>query len=191
MEVEAVHLSDIDLVLLLKNGDRAAFTEIYNRYWKKLFIAAANKVGHLEEAEDIVQQLFINIWNRKAELEIKSSLSSYLSVAVKYRVLKQLNERYKHKHFSDEAAEAVLLEIIDNSTQQWLDFQEVTERLSILVDALPEKCKLIYQLSRDKGYSHKQIAAALGLSEKTVEWYIGKALKFLKAGLKSFFLSLL
>jgi RNA polymerase sigma-70 factor (ECF subfamily) len=175
---------------MLQTGSNQAFTALYDRYWKKLFTAAANKLNNLEEAEDIVQQIFVSIWNRREELEIHSSLGSYLSVAVKYRVLKCLNARFKYKHFSDIAAESVLSELSDDSTQQWLAFQEVNQQLQLLVEALPENCRLVYEMSRIEGRSHKEIAATLELSEKTIEWYITKALKFIRSGLKTFFLLL-
>lgn len=187
--------SDEELLAKMKIGSNSAFTELYHRYWKKLFTAAANKTQHLDEAEDIVQQVFVSIWNRREELDIRSSLSSYLAVAVKYRVLKYLNARFKQKHFTDLIAdsvleESVLNEIADDSTQEWLEFQEINERLQSLIDALPEKCQLVYKMSRIEGRSHKDIAKSLELSEKTIEWYITKALKFIRNGLKVFFLTL-
>lgn len=183
-------LSDLDLIGLLKQQDEAAFTEIYNRYWKKLFTAAANKVHDFNEAEDIVQKIFITIWDRRSVIEIKSSLASYLAVSVKYHVFKSLDCSFRQKHFKDEKAANAVLEISDDSTRQWLEFQEIRKRLEQLVAELPEKCKLVYQLSRDKGYSQKQIAEELNISEKTVEAHLGKALKSLKTGLRSFFITL-
>ena len=73
-------LSDAELTDLIRSEDRHAFTEIYNRYWKKLFTTAANKIDDLHEAEDIVQQIFITIWNRRTQLEIKTTLGAYLAV---------------------------------------------------------------------------------------------------------------
>ncbi|MEN5193430.1 RNA polymerase sigma-70 factor [Sphingobacterium faecium] len=190
IDVKLNMLSDDELIQILKNGEEQAFTELYNRYWKKLFTAAANKLHHLEEAEDIVQQVFVSIWNRREELEIHSSVSSYLAVAVKYRVLKHLNSRFKHKHFSDIAVEEVITELTDDSTQEWLEYNEVNRRLQQVIDALPEKCRLVYEMSRIEGRSHKEIAATMDLSEKTIEWYITKALKSIRTGLKIFFLTL-
>ncbi|MFD2904862.1 RNA polymerase sigma-70 factor [Sphingobacterium anhuiense] len=190
IDVKISILTDEELLHMLQTGSNQAFTVLYDRYWKKLYTAAANKLNNLEEAEDIVQQVFVSIWNRREELEIHSSFSSYLAVAVKYRVLKCLNARYKHKHFSDIAAESVLSELSDDSTQQWLEFHEVNQRLQFLVEALPEKCRLVYEMSRLEGRSHKDIASALELSEKTIEYYITKALKFIRTGLKTFFLTL-
>lgn len=181
--------SDEELTSLLKQGDRDAFTAIYHRYWEKLFAIAAHKIKDLSEAEDIVQHLFITIWTRREVLEITSSLNSYLAVAVKYRILKSLDKSYRNRHFNDKAADEVL-EIADDATQQWLEFQEVKARLEKLVDSLPAKCKLVYKLSREEGLSQKQIAAELGISENTVESHMGHALKTIKGGLKSFFLTL-
>ena len=182
--------TDQELIALLNRGDQTAFTEIYNRYWKKMFTVAANKIDDLQEAEDIVQQVFITIWKRREVLVIKSSLDSYLAVSVKYRVIKSLDKSLKDVHFSGDAATSALLEVADDSTRQWLEFQEIKDRLEILVDKLPEKCKLIYQLSRDKGYTTKQISEELSISEKTVEGHMTNALKALRTGLKSFFLTL-
>jgi RNA polymerase sigma-70 factor (ECF subfamily) len=182
--------TDQELTALLKQGDRMAFTELYNRYWKKLFTAAANKIDDLQEAEDIVQQIFISIWNRREVLVINSSLASYLAVSVKYRILKSLDKSFKEMHYGDEAATAALLEVPDDSTREWLDFQEVNEQLNMLVEKLPEKCRLVYKLSREQGYTQKQISEQLNISAKTVEGHITHAIKSLKTGLRNFFLTL-
>ena len=174
---------------MLKSGNHDAFTAIYRRYWEKLFAIAAHKIKDLSEAEDIVQQLFITIWTRRETLDISSSLNSYLAVAVKYRILKSLDKNYRNRYFSDETADEVL-EIADDSTQQWLEFQEVRKRLHYLVESLPEKCKLVYKLSREQGLSQRQIADELNISENTVESHMGRALKTIKGGLSNFFLML-
>lgn len=182
--------SDDELLALIKQGSDAAFTEIYDRYWKKLFSVAANKLGDLAEAEDIVQQVFVTIWNRRTELEITSTLGAYLAVAVKYRIFKSIDRSSKRREYSDEAANAALLEIVDDSTREWLEFQEVSARLEVLIAALPDKCRLVFKLSREQGYSQKRIAEELSISENTVEGHMKKALRLLRGGLKNFFLTL-
>lgn len=180
--------SDQELTALLKNGDKTAFTEIYNRYWKKMFAVACQKINDSEEAREIVQQIFISLWERKEKLEITSTLASYLSVSVKYRIINALNMQYVRKNYIDNLP---AWSELDDSTQEWLDFEEVKERLAVLVSDLPEKCRLVFVMSREQGLSQKKIANALGISEKTVEAHLGKAIKSLKTGLKSFFLTLL
>lgn len=181
-------LSDVQLTNLLKTGDHAAFTEIYNRYWKKMFVLAGQKLDDLDEAKEIVQQIFVRFWERRAELEIQGSLSAYLSVSVKYRIINALDMHYVRKNYMDNLS---VTSEIDDSTQEWLDFEEIKERLAILVSDLPEKCRLVFLMSREQGLSQKQIAKELDISEKTVEAHLGKAIKTLKTGLSSLFLTLL
>lgn len=180
-------VSDLELVALLKGDNHAAFTEIYKRYWQRLFTVAANKISDLEEAREIVQNIFISLWNRRAELEIKGTLSNYLAVSVKYRVINALDKQHNHQTYLDNLSTSDL----DDSTQEWLNFMELKERLSILVAELPEKCRIVFQLSREQGLSQKEIASELGISEKTVEGHLTKALKNLKTGLHSFMITLL
>ena len=113
-----------------------------------------------------------------------STLSSYLAVAVKYRVYKALARISKTMHYGDDQANEAALDVLDDSTQQWLEFNEVKKQLSMLVDSLPEKCRLVYQLSQ------KQVAEELDISEKTVKNHMNRAYKTLKTGLRSFFVSL-
>lgn len=182
-------LTDTELLSLLKDGDSAAFTEIYNRYWKKLFTVAGNKIKDLDDAEEIVQDIFVALWNRRERLQVTGTLGAYLAVSVKYKVIKALDKRYHQQQYADYSRHT--LSLLDDSTQEWLQFDELKSRLSELVASLPEKCRLVYQLSRDSGYSQKQIAEELNISEKTVEAHMGKALKALRTGLNNFLTILL
>ena len=179
-------LNDKELTGLLQQGNELAFTEIYNRYWSKLFAIAANKIRELDEAEEIVQDIFVSLWKRRNELGVIDTLSSYLAVSVKYRVIKILDKRNSQQKYSDYSQHTANL--TDDSTQQWLEFEELRGRLAAFVADLPEKCRLVYQLSRDSGFSQKRIATELGISEKTVEAHLGKALKTLRTRLSQFLL---
>jgi len=179
-------LDDKELTGLLQNGDELAFTEIYNRYWTKLFAVAANKISDLDEAEEIVQDIFVSLWKRRNELETINTLGPYLAVSVKYRVIKVLAKRSHQQKYSDYTQH--IASLTDDTTQQWLDFEELRGRLAAFVADLPEKCRLVYRLSRESGFSQKQIATELGISEKTVEAHLGKALKTLRTRLSSFLL---
>jgi len=178
-------LDDKALTVLLQNGDEHAFTEIYNRYWDKLFAIAANKLKDLDEAEEIVQDIFVSLWKRREELGAIDTLSPYLAVSVKYRVIKYLDKQNNRQRYANQQQTAILA---DDSTQQWLEFEELRSRLAMFVADLPEKCRLVYRLSRESGFPQKRIAEELGISEKTVEAHLGKALKTLRARLSSFLL---
>jgi RNA polymerase sigma-70 factor (ECF subfamily) len=163
-----------------------AFTEVYNRYWKKLFSIAANKIQDLDDAEEIVQDIFVSLWKRREELGTIDTLSPYLAVSVKYRVIKYLDKQNNRQRYTDHNQKTATL--ADDSTRQWLEFEELRSRLAMFVADLPEKCRLVYRLSRESGFSQKRIASELGISEKTVEAHLGKALKTLRARLSSFLL---
>jgi RNA polymerase sigma-70 factor (family 1) len=170
-----------ELLTRLNNNDPGAFTDIYNLYWKKLFFIAAQKLNDLSEAEEIVQDIFLDIWNRRTELAISGDLSSYLSVSVKYKVINILAKRNRqlryHLHVASTQTES------DLSTEHNIRIDELREQLSKETAKLPEKCRMVFQMSREEGYSQKQIAKRLSISEKTVESHLSKALRTLRTNL--------
>jgi len=182
------NFTDIELVATLKTGDKTAFAEIYNRYWDKLFSIAGHKLDQLEDAEEVVQNIFISLWNRRATLNITSTLNSYLAVSVKYRVIKVLEKQYHQRKYADSLGKQ---QGLDDSTQEWLEFTELKAQLERLVRELPDKCQLVYRMSREDGFSQKEIAGKLDISEKTVEAHLGKALKTIRSGLNIFISTLL
>jgi RNA polymerase sigma-70 factor (ECF subfamily) len=176
--------NETELIQLLRQGEEGAFTEIYNRYWKVLFNVAANKTDSLAEAEELVQDLFLDIWKRRTTIDITSNLRAYLAVALKYRIINLLAKRQRKIRFDRYAGKK--LSIVDSSTEQWLGFHELNERISRLVADLPDKCRLVYQLKKEEGYSQREIAARLRISEKAVEAHVSRALKALRVGIRFF-----
>jgi RNA polymerase sigma-70 factor (family 1) len=171
------------LLLLLSDNNEAAFTEIYERFWDKLFCIAANKLNSPDDAEGLVQDIFLDLWNRRSSLSI-NSLEAYLATAVKYKVINILAKRSRDRRFLDQASLQYTVE--DDCTEQWISFEELKDSLTRLVAALPEKCRMVFQLSRDNGFSQKEIAAQLGIAEKTVESHLSRALRTLRSELKNF-----
>ncbi|WP_258861912.1 RNA polymerase sigma-70 factor [Sphingobacterium spiritivorum] len=179
--------TDSDLITALSEGKDAAFTEIYRRYWKRLFYIAAKKLHDHGEAEEIVQQIFVSLWNRREQLEINTTLHAYLAVSVKYRIIKVLDKHYHQQKY----AESMTSRLVDDSTQEWLAFLDLKDILEKSISDLPEKCQLVFRMSREEHMSQKEIAEALDISEKTVEAHLGKAIKTLKQKLSRFLLLLL
>lgn len=175
--------SDQELVHLLQSGNEAAFTELYNRYWDKLFAIAAHKLQNLAEAEEVVQDIYLELWNRRAGLQITTSLPAYLSTAVKFKVINILALRHRRLRYQEHAVQSAAAG--DLSTEQWLRFGELQSRLAALVNELPDKCRLVFRLSREEGLSHKEIAATIGVAEKTVEAHLSRALRTLRTQLRS------
>lgn len=175
MEKFSKNLNDEQLLdLIQKNDDRTAFTELYNRYWDKIFILAANALQSPEEAEECVQDIFCSLWNRRKELRLKYSLYTYLAVAVKYRIINILDKAFRQKQ---RAAKMVVEDSFAASAETLLLEKELFARLEKAVNLLPEKCRLVFKMSREQGKTHKQIAEELQISEKTVNNHLTKALK--------------
>lgn len=180
--------TDEKLLELTREDNRAAFTELYERYWKKLFVIAANKLKDIAVAEELTQDILADVWQRRDSIRITTTFSAYLAVSMKYKVIDYL-ARQSHRNRYEEYMLTNGTKY-DDSTENWLSFEELRGRLEKLVNALPEKCRLIYQLSREQGYSNKRIAAEQSISEKTVEAHLTRALKILRSKLSSFLFSL-
>ena len=173
-----------ELLRKMAQGDELAFTEIYHQYWKLLFSVAANKLDNLAEAEEVVQDVFADLWKRRAEIDIRQSLKSYLAAAVKFQVYSLLYKRHRQRHHEK------ILQQNSSSTshvEEQYDLKTLQEQLKQTTAQLPERCRLVYELSREAGLSNKEIAQSLDISEKTVENQMTKALKVLRTSLKSFF----
>jgi len=174
------------LNLLINEDDKFAFSELYNRYWDKLFGAAYKRLRTVEAAEEIVQDIFTDIWSRRKELNIKSELPVYLYSAVKYQVINYIHKQAIQHSFQVKST-GILTEL-DNSTEETIIANDLRNRIEEDVQLLPDRCREVYQLSRNQSQSNKDIAAQLSISEKTVENQITKALKRLRTSLNSFFL---
>ena len=177
--------SDEDLVALMSHGDEAAFTEIYNRYWKRIFAIAASKLNDLALAEDLVQDLLGDLWKRRSGLILNGKLENYIAVALKYKVINALALRKRERTFK--STSGTTLSMADRSTEHWLDFEELREQLAHLVEKLPERCRITYQLRKEQGLPQKDIARQMDISEKAVEQNISRAMHSLRLGLKYIF----
>lgn len=157
-----------------------AFTILYERYWEKLVTIAYIRLQSTMDAQEVVQEVFLDIWKRSENIHIKHSFNTYISAALKYKIITFLAKR---KNEADRQAKLKLTEM-DSSTEQWLSYQQLKDELESSIQSLPEKCRLVFRLSREKGLSEKEIAATLNISLKTVESHMSKALRALRASLR-------
>ena len=180
--------SDEELIALLHNSDSRAFTELYERYWDKLFYVAGKKLDNLHEAENIVQDVFMDLWKRREILNITGSVGGYLIVAVKYKVISFQKKRYRQ--LSIQSKDGLESSIPDNSTEHLIRYHELQRQYDDELSKLPEKCKFAFSL-RNEGLSYKDIADTMDVSVKTVEMHVSHALKTLRINIGSIFLSIL
>jgi RNA polymerase sigma-70 factor (family 1) len=171
-------MTDTELTVLLKQGDQGAFTHIYNTHWKLLFRTAYHILQDHTTAQDIVQNVFISLWQRRNEATILN-LKAYLQQATRFGVFKAIRKLKHDQLFFDRLAQVTVDIITDNP----LLFKEQQQLIKNLVDTLPEECKETFRLSREENMTYKQIAALLDISEKTVEKRLSKSLKHLRQGL--------
>ena len=167
--------TDVELIASLRGDDNQAFAEIYHRYWKKLLAIAYHHSKDKIIAEEIVQEVFIGLWNRRNELYI-DNLSAYLATAVKLSVFKQY-ARQKRRNQKKEATADPLLTGWD---EEKIYSRFLQQHINGIVDVLPEKCRLVFRLSREEGLSIPEVAQRMGIAEKTAEAHLTKALKVLK-----------
>jgi RNA polymerase sigma-70 factor (family 1) len=166
--------SDIELTDLLRLEDRLAFTEIYNRYWPPLFLHVRRMLSDEDQAQDVVQELFVWLWKKAGVIEFSTSLSSYLYSSVRNRVFNQIkHEKVKASYFSEISAYMKEGEFL---VDEQLRLKELTTEIESEIMKMPEKMREIFELSRKQHLSHKEIAEMLGLSEHTVRKQVQRAL---------------
>lgn len=176
-------LNDNELAEKLRQGSNAAFEEIYKRYWDKLFNSAHKRLADFELCEEVVQDIFVKLWEKRELLSINTGLSNYLHTAVKYSVIDYYRKRLTEDAF---ISGQLLLAQTDNSTEDNIILNDLKRYLEILIEQLPVKCRSVYQLSRAEHKTNKEIAAILNISEKTVEGHLTKALQSLRFGMAEY-----
>jgi len=174
-------LTDNELIDLIRNDDSSAFEVLYRRYWQKLFVTALNKTQDDDLSKEIVQEIFVDLWERRASLQI-TNVPAYLQTATRFKVI----SAYK----AELQTQIEFLEIPTNqSTSDQLDLEDFERALSAAVQLLPEKTRDIFVLNRLENRTVKEIAATLQIPERTIEYHITQSLRFLRLHLQDFFLS--
>lgn len=170
--------TDHELLGLLKRGDDKAFKQIYDRYSGPLFLFAIRKLKDEQDARDVVQEIFVILWNKYQELDLRSSLSAYLYKSVHNRALNIfVHRKYQASYirsFED------YLEKYAQDADELLMQKELTDIIDHEIRLLPEKMREVFELSRKEQMSHREIAERLGISEQTVKTQVKRALKILR-----------
>ncbi|WP_157804991.1 RNA polymerase sigma factor [Confluentibacter lentus] len=162
------------LVTALKQGDELAFEFLFNRYYKSLVAFITTYTRNTELSEDIVQQSFILLWNKKEDLQLKGSPKNYL-YTIAYN---QFVDQYRKSKRNNDFLEEFRLEFLRNSIDENEELMEKRiEKLKTIIEKLPPKCKRILIMSRQQGLKYKEIAYKLNISPRTVEEQVRIAFK--------------
>ncbi len=181
---DLVSRSDDKLLLLFKAGDRQAYAQIYQRYWAVMYVYARKVMADEDDAKDIVQEVFTYLWHKGKDLEIRTSLSMYLYTAVRYRIFDLMDHKKIRSDYK-----IYLQQFIEEGEYITDDQLRAKEMLAVIekeVALLPPKMRVMFEMSRNEGMSHKEIAAQLGVSELTVKKQVSNSVKILKGKLKLF-----
>lgn len=181
---DKIVISDVQLIDRLKSGDEGALVAIYKKYWQQLYLSAYNILKDKQACEDIIQELFIKLWDNRSTIYISVSLKAYLYASIRYEVYRQV----RSSMLTSDVFETLFDRLQTPVDYENIEYKELIAQVNSAVNALPQKCREVYKLSREEYLSHKQIASRLNISTKTVENHLTKALKQLRTSLGSFLL---
>lgn len=170
-------LSDQELISLLKDNGQAAFNELYDRYSGLLYIYAFKLTSNEDHARDILQEVFISFWDRRKEIEVRSSLAGYLYSAVRYQFLKEVQRAKTRTAY----ATSFMVEFSEElKADDYIGEKELIALIELYVRDLPPQMARVFTLSRFQHRTNQEIAEELDISEKTVRNLLSGSLKTLK-----------
>jgi RNA polymerase sigma-70 factor (family 1) len=167
----------------LRSDDKKVIDEIFALYHIKIFRFSVSYLKNEDDAYDIVQEVFIKIWEARFSLKSDTNFDAFIFTIAKNAVMSLFRKRLSEQKYLDYLSESVVSNALD--TEEQTDYVFLRQKYEQLVETLPVKRKEIFLLSREKGLSNKEIALKQGVSEKTVEDHITKALAYLKKQLSS------
>lgn len=181
-------LSDEQLLLELRGPKAAlAFRALYERFAKKLYKLAYQKTASTETAEEIVQEVFVGLWEKRENLLI-GNVENYLLSAVRYQVINHLRTVIAQRKFVEPQEQT---QVLTQEAELPLTVEDLQNALEKSLEVLPEKTRQVFRMSRNEYLSHREIAQRLDLTEKSVEYHITQALRHLRTHLRDFLMVLI
>lgn len=182
------HHDEIELIEQISNGNAKTFEKLFNLYFERLHNIAYNRVRSAAVADDLVQDIFVDLWTNRKTTEIHTSVKSYLFQAVRNKVCNHI------RHLSVREKELYIRRIYEEyytrnpfpQSQEVIEGDELKHMVSKYLNDLPEKSRTIFSMSREEQYTYTEIAKQLNCSPKTVEYHIGKVLQHLRINLKNY-----
>ena len=174
-------MSDQELLTLLENDRERGVEALFRHYYELVNRSVYRIIPNRTTAEDVAQEVFLDLWRKRERLNITSSLPAYLRRAARNRALNHIRDQKLKFDDSDEGH----LELPSGniSVTQKLAAEDLQRQINAAIDALPERCRIIFALSRFEEMTYKEIAEELSISVKTVENQISKALRLLREAL--------
>ncbi len=172
---------DLHIWLRVKDDDPKAFEVLFRKYFYTLCLLSKRYTRDITTSREVIQDLFIHLWENRQDIRITSSFRSYLASAARFNSIRRVKADQKVVIFTD---------ILPDNSQELTDHLEYAELQAAIVkaiDGLPEQCRKVFELSRFEQLKHSEIASKLDISVKTVEAHIGKALKLIQKEIGSIY----
>jgi len=176
--------SNTDLLRLLKHGDMLAFDAIYERYSKRLYCFVLRYIKQESDAEEIVQEVFLKIWEAREKIELTTSFNSFLFTIAYNTTISLLRKRINEKKYLENLEIRQKIDEADEIINE-IQYKELNKQVNSLLEQLTPRQKEIFLLSREEGLTHEQISQKLNISANTVKNHLVAALSYLKQHLNS------
>lgn len=181
---------ELEIIVRLKSGDKVVYEQLFQSNYRNLVLYAKKFVMETDIARDLVQDVFVYLWDKRQNLSIEKSLSSYLFRGVHNACINYL----KRESTKDNYIKQFLINLNGNAYQtsheedahEMLVRNDLLKQIEGIVDTLPEQCRNIFKMSRFRGMKNKEIAEIYSISPRTVETQIYRALKVLKENLSPY-----
>lgn len=179
----------IEQILQLKKDDKNSFKLIFNNFYHQLFHLSIHYLEDEDEAKGVVQEAFVKLWEIRHELNPDSNLRNFLFTLVKNNCLNILNRRQillKHHEKIRWMEMHYQYESLSRIGDNYLEFNELKDKIDEAIRKLPEHCRVVFEMSRFEDLKNREIGEKLGVTQKTVEAHLTKALKILRNELKDY-----
>ena len=181
--------NEILLIRAFKKGDQKAFEKLFNQYHKKLYAYLMRLLGSKEDAEEIVQESFIKIWEKREEFIEGYSFDAFLFTIAKNTFLNFTREKVNRRVFEDHFQ--IINEMESDKTDDYVIFKETREIIRLIIEGMPPRRREVFMMRKVEGLSRKEISEKLGISVITVDSQLLKANTYLKDELKKYGLLLI
>jgi len=174
-------ITDKELVILLREGNTEAYTEIYNRYFQLMFIFAYKKLRDEELVKDLVQDLFTKVWTKRDTITTEGNLIQYLYISLRSRIFDYFSHQKVQSKYVDFLAN--FAQTNSENTDHGIREKQLAPYIEKEIANLPKKMREVFELSRNEYLSNREIARKLGTTESNISHHIKSAVKILKAKL--------
>ena len=175
--------SDEQLLSAIRKDDSQAFSEFVRRYWKKAYHITYSKVRSQPVTEEIVQDLFTTLWDKRTTLSI-GHVDAFIFTCLRNKSINYIESQLVRKKYWDYYKAFIPQQ--EESTRRAVEYNELMQAVETCAETLPEKSRSVFRLSRLEGVSNREIAEKLNLSEKAIEYHLTKSLKVMRLALKDF-----